>query len=139
VSRYDSDILGQSGVKWVMVLEGVNDIGAGAQASSLTGAFQTFIDKAHQKNLKIYGIPILPFAGNTDYDSTAHQSVRTSVNDWIRAAGHFDASIPSDTAVGDTSNPPKLQSSYDSGDHLHLSPAGYQKIADGIDLTLFSP
>lgn len=136
-ARFDSDILGQSGVKWVMVLEGVNDIGAGAQASGLTGAFQTFIDKSHTKGLLIYGIPVLPFAGNTDYDSSAHQMVRTQVNDWIKAAGHFDKSVPLDTAVGDTSNPPKLQSAYDSGDALHLSPAGYQKMADSIDLTLF--
>ena len=136
-ARFDSDILGQSGVRWVMVLEGVNDIGAGAQASGLTGAFQSFIDKSHAKSLLIYGIPVLPFKGNSDYDSTAHQMVRTQVNDWINAAGHFDKALPLDTAVADPADPSKLLSAYDSNDHLHLSPAGYQKMADSIDLSLF--
>ena len=135
-ARYDYDILGQSAVKWVIVLEGINDIGANASANSLTGAFQTFIDKAHAKQLKIYGIPVLPFAGNTDYDSSAHQMVASQVNDWIRAAGHFDAVLPLDMAVG-SGNPPKLASANDSGDHLHLSPAGYKAMADAIDLMLF--
>jgi len=138
-SRFDNQILGQSGVKWVMVLEGVNDIAANVTTTQLTSAFQSFIDKSHQKNLKIYGIPILPFAGtsNSGYDSTAHQQVRTDTNTWIRAAGHFDKSVPLDAAVQDTSNPPKLQSIYDSGDALHLNPAGYKKMADTIDLSLF--
>jgi len=134
-ARFDSQILGQSGVKWVIVLEGINDIGANASAQSLTSAFQQFIDKSHAKSLLIYGIPVLPFAGS-DYDSTAHQMVATQVNDWIRAAGHFDAVLPLDMAVG-SGTPPTLTAAYDSGDQLHLSPAGYQKMADSIDLTLF--
>jgi lysophospholipase L1-like esterase len=134
-ARYDYDILGQSAVKWVIVLEGINDIGANASANSLTGAFQQFIDKAHAKNLLIYGIPVLPFAGS-DYDSSAHQQVATQVNDWIRAAGHFDAVLPLDMVVG-SGNPATLMGSYDSGDQLHLSPAGYKAMADAIDLMLF--
>jgi len=134
-ARFDADILGQSGVKWVIVLEGINDIGAGAAAGGLTSAFQQFIDKSHAKDLLIYGIPVLPFAGS-DYDSSAHQTVATQVNDWIRAAGHFDAVLPLDAAVG-SGSPPKLTATYDSGDNLHLSPAGYQKMADTIDLMLF--
>jgi lysophospholipase L1-like esterase len=138
-SRFDNQILGQSGVKWVMVLEGVNDIAGNVSATQLESAFQSFIDKSHQKSLKIYGIPILPFAGtsNSGYDSTAHQQVRTDTNTWIRAAGHFDKSVPLDVAVQDSSNAQKLNSAYDSGDGLHLNPAGYQKMADTIDLTLF--
>jgi lysophospholipase L1-like esterase len=137
-ARFDSQILGQAGVKWVIVLEGINDIGGGASANSLTNAFQQFIDKSHAKDLLIYGIPLLPFGGSS-YDSGNASSTAATVNDWIRAAGHFDASFPCDTAVGNGGNPPQLQSAYDSGDKLHLSPAGYQKVADAIDLVKFAP
>ena len=79
---------------------------------------------------------ITPFGGST-YDSAAHQTARTTVNNWVRAAGHFDAVIDFDAAVRDPANPNNLLAAYDSGDHLHSTPAGYQKMADAIDLTLF--
>jgi lysophospholipase L1-like esterase len=138
VTRYDSDILGQSGVAWVIIYEGVNDLGGGASAASLETAYQQFIDKAHAKNLKIYGIPITPFGGYSDYAKSANLSARTQLNTWVRAAGHFDAVIDLDAAVRDPSNPDNLQAAY-SSDGLHLTPAGYQKMADSIDLTLFTP
>jgi lysophospholipase L1-like esterase len=137
-ARFESQILGQAGVKWVIVLEGINDIGGGASADSLTSAFQQLIEQSHAKGLLIYGIPLLPFGGSS-YDSAGASRTAAIVNTWIRAAGHFDASFPCDRAVGDGGNPPKLKAAYDSGDQLHLSPAGYQRVADAIDLTKFTP
>jgi lysophospholipase L1-like esterase len=137
VSRFDRDVTNQSGVMWCIVLEGVNDIGSSQSASNLISAFGQFIDKAHAKNIKIYGVPILPFGGSS-YDSTDHQTTRKTVNDWIRTSGRFDAVIDLDAAVRDSSNQNNLASAYDSGDHLHLNPAGYQKMADSIQLSLFS-
>jgi lysophospholipase L1-like esterase len=139
--RFDSQVLGQSGVRWLIVLAGVNDIGDSTDASvvtALTGAFQTFVTKARAANVKAYGSPILPFGGSM-YDTGDHEMSRQTVNDWIRAAGNFDAVVDLDAAVRDAENPRNLTSAYDSGDMLHLTPAGYQKMADAVDLSLFMP
>ena len=142
IARFQRDVLDQAGVRYLIVLEGVNDIGGSsgtgaAAAASLIGAFGTFIDKAHAGNILAYGVPILPFAGNA-YDSPEHQIARAMVNDWIRTSGRFDAVIDLDAAVRDATDPTKLAAAYDTGDHLHLNPAGYQAMADAIDLALFA-
>jgi len=139
-ARFERDVLGQSGVKWIIVLEGVNDIGGSSSASvatDLIAAYQDFIDAAHERGLLIYGVPILPFGGS-DYDSAAHETARTTVNDWIRMPGNFDAVIDLDAAVRDPAAPTTLLAAYDTGDNLHLNPAGYQEMADSVDLALFT-
>jgi lysophospholipase L1-like esterase len=134
-ARYSRDVLGQSGVRWVIIFEGVNDLGAGVSAASITAVFDKLISQAHAQNLLVYGATITPFAGNSYY-SVANETNRQAVNTYVKS-GKFDGFIDFDAAVRDTSNPPKLQSAYDSGDGLHLNPAGYQKMADSVDLTLF--
>jgi lysophospholipase L1-like esterase len=134
--RYNRDVLGQSAVRWVIVFEGVNDIGSGVSAASITAVFDTMISQAHAQNLLIYGATITPFGANAYY-SVAHEAARQSVNTYIRS-GKFDAFIDFDAVLGDGSTPPKLQAAYDSGDGLHPNPAGYQKLADSINLTLFT-
>ena len=136
LGRYSRDILGQSGVRWVIIFEGVNDIGAGVSASTLTSAYGTLISQARAQGLRVYGATITPFGSNAYY-TPAHETVRQTVNTYIRGA-NFDAFIDFDAAVRDTSNPPRLQAAFDSGDGLHLNPAGYQKLADTVNLTLFS-
>lgn len=136
LSRFSRDILGQSGVRWVIIFEGVNDIGAGVSASTLTSAYGTLISQARGQGLRVYGATITPF-GSNGYYTSAHETVRQTVNTYIRG-GNFDAFIDFDAAVRDTSNPPRLQAAYDSGDGLHLNPAGYQKLADTVNLTLFA-
>jgi lysophospholipase L1-like esterase len=141
VQRFAGDVLGQSGVRWLIVLEGVNDIGGGASgqtvAANLIAAFGSFVDMAHARGISVFGVPILPFGGNT-YDSADHQAARQMVNDWIRSSGKLDAVIDLDAVVRDPANPSSLLPAYDSGDHLHLNPAGYQAMADAIDLSLFA-
>jgi lysophospholipase L1-like esterase len=137
VDRFARDCLGQSAVKYVVVLEGVNDIGgSGASAATLTAAYDKLIVAAHAQKLLIYGATILPFGGNSYY-SSSHETVRQTVNTYIKS-GKFDGYIDMDAAVTDGGSPPKLKSTYDSGDGLHPSIAGHQKMADAIDLTLFS-
>ena len=141
VQRFTRDVLNQTGARWLVVFEGVNDIGGAADqtvATNLIAAFGTFIDMAHAAGMRVYGVPITPFGGSM-YDSADHQTARQTVNDWIRTSGRFDAVIDLDAAVADPANPLNLLAAYDSGDHLHLTPAGYQKMADSIDLSLFMP
>jgi lysophospholipase L1-like esterase len=143
--RFDHDVLGMSGVKWFIVLEGVNDIGGATTdiSDELIAAYDEFIAKAHDKNIKAYGVPILPFKQNTNYDTPDRQAMRAKVNDWIRTSGKFDAVIDLDAAVRDPADPDKLKDDFATlpasvgTDYLHLNPAGYKAMSDAVDLTLF--
>ena len=139
LKRFDLDALGQSGAHWLIVFEGVNDIGASRDsfvADRLIHAYGDFVNKAHAKGLRIYGATITPF-GHSMYSSPQHESARQTVNDWIRTGGRFDAVIDFDTAVRDPSNPASLLPAYDTGDHLHLNPSGYDAMAQAVNLKLF--
>ena len=123
----------------MIVFDGVNDIGGGTSAPTITAVYDKLIAQAHAQNLLIYGATITPFGGNSYY-TAAHETVRQSVNTYIKS-GKFDGYLDFDAAVTDNGNPPKLQAAYDTWaqtDGLHLSPAGYQKLADSVDLTLFT-
>ncbi len=136
-ARFDRDVLSQSGVRWLVVFEGVNDMGGGASARSLTNAYAQFVDKAHARHMRAYGATITPFGGN-GYYTPAHEAVRQAVNTWIRTSGKFDAVIDFDAVVRNPVTLTNLLSAYDTGDGLHLNPAGYQAMAEAIDLTLFT-
>jgi len=138
-ARFNRDVLGQSGVRYAIVFDGVNDIGAGASFASLKSAYDDLIGRAHAKSVLIYGATILPFGGNSYY-SAAHESVRQQVNTYIKS-GVFDGYIDFDAALTDGGNPPKLQATYAAWaqmDGLHPGPAGYQKMGQTPDLSLFT-
>jgi lysophospholipase L1-like esterase len=138
-ARFSRDVLGQSGVRYAIVFDGVNDIGGGAAFASLKSAYDQLISAAHAKGLLIYGATILPFGGNAYY-TPAHESVRQQVNTYIRS-GVFDDYIDFDAALTDGGNPPKLQPTFAAWaqmDGLHPGPAGYQKMGDSVDLTPFT-
>lgn len=139
VFRFERDVLGQNAPRWLIVLEGVNDIGVSrspAVAAELIAAYSHFIEEAHANHIRVYGVPILPF-GKSMYSSPEHEAARQTVNEWIRTSGKFDAVIDMDSAVRDPAEPSNLMSAYDTGDHLHPNATGYQKMADSIDLSLF--
>ena len=137
-ARFEADVLKQSGARWLIVFEGVNDLGAATAttANSLIGAYQQFVSKAHGANMLAFGATILPFKGHSHY-TPEHETARTTVNDWIRKPGNFDAVLDLDAVVRDSAQPDTLAAAYDSGDHLHLTPTGYKKLAESVDLTLF--
>ena len=136
-ARFDRDVLSESGVRWLIVFEGVNDIGGGTSAQSLTNAYAQFVDKAHTRKLRAYGATITPFGGN-GYYTPAHEAVRQTVNTWIRTSGKFDAVIDFDAVVRNPVTLTNLLSAYDSGDGLHLNPTGYEAMANSIDLMLLT-
>jgi lysophospholipase L1-like esterase len=141
VNRFDRDVLNQSGVRWLIVFEGVNDIGGSASAALLISAYQQFAAKAHANNLRAYGATITPFGGN-GYYTTAHETVRQTVNAWFRTNTVYDGVIDFDAVVRDPVTLTNIQAAYYSGvnasDGLHLNVAGYQAMADAIDLNLFA-
>jgi lysophospholipase L1-like esterase len=140
MARFDRDALRQSGAKWLIIFEGVNDIGASRGtnvAAGLIAAYGSCIDNACAKGLRVYGATITPF-GRSIYFSPAHETARQAVNTWIRTSGRFDAVIDFDSATRDPTNAVNLCLAYDSGDHLHLNPAGYEAMAGAVNLALFS-
>jgi lysophospholipase L1-like esterase len=87
--------------------------------------------------LRAYGATITPFGGSF-YDKPGHEEVRQAVNAWFRTNQVYDTVIDFDAAVRDPAAPSNLLAAYDSSDHLHLSPAGYEAMAEAIDLKLFT-
>lgn len=142
LERFQRDVLDRPNVKWVLLLEGVNDIGGATAARSdsvadgLIAAYKTLVERAHARGIKMYGCTILPF-GKAGYDTPEHERARQKVNAYIRQPGAFDAVVDFDMIMRDPANPTQLIPSGDTGDHLHPNEAGYVRMADAIDLALF--
>ncbi|AXI77218.1 SGNH/GDSL hydrolase family protein [Peterkaempfera bronchialis] len=146
LARLDRDVLAQSGVDWLLVFEGVNDIGTAeatqaAQrqvAADLIAAYEQIIARAHAQGIRVYGATITPFGGN-DYDDPSgyRELARQTVNTWMRTSGRFDSLIDFDRAARDPQNPRQLRPTLDVGDHLHFNPVGYQALAEAVPTTLF--
>ncbi|KAJ9150266.1 SGNH hydrolase [Pleurostoma richardsiae] len=136
LSRYKRDAIQQQGVKYVLILEGVNDIGSsyGNVADQLISAFKQIIADCKAAGYVTIGATITPFGGNS-YSSSAHEQARQTVNQWIMTAGNFDHAVDFSSFIGSGSS---LIRQYDSGDHLHPSVAGYQEIADKFPLDIFT-
>ncbi len=143
LSRFDRDVLKQAKVHWLIILEGINDIGssrgadgAAKVADGLIAAYEEMIEGAHAKGILVYGATMTPFGGSF-YDSPDHESAWKTVNEWIRSSGRFDAVIDLDAALRDPANPLHLLPEADSGDHLHPSETGHRMMAEAVDLSLF--
>jgi lysophospholipase L1-like esterase len=151
LARFDRDVLAPAGVQWLIVFEGVNDLGGVAQGgevstaehaamvSRILAAYEQIIARAHAHGLRVYGATITPYVGSGYYHpGPLSEADRQVVNQWIRAAGHFDAVIDFDSVVRDPQHPDQLLPGFDCGDHLHPSQAGYKAMGDAIPLALFA-
>ena len=137
LARLDRDVLAQPAVRWLIVLEGINDLGTrSAKARDLIGAYEQIIERAHDRGIKTFGATILP-CGGSFYSSPELEAARQEVNAWIRGSGRFDAVVDFDAATRDPRNPSHLSAEADGGDHLHPGPEGYRIMAAAIDLELF--
>jgi lysophospholipase L1-like esterase len=154
LARFDRDVLSLPGVTHVVLLEGVNDLGfPGARlgestladpadaptSEDLIDAYRQLISRAHAHGVKLIGATIGPFEGVVvpGYYSESKEAARQAVNKWIRAGGAFDAVIDFDAVVRDPDHPSRLLPRFASPDHLHPNDAGYQAMADAVDLALF--
>lgn len=144
VNRFDRDVLRQSGTRYLIVFEGVNDLGgvndagASALAAKLIETYTRFANQARARNIKPYIATITPFGGN-GYHTEARESARQTVNQWIRNNSVFDGFIDFDAAVRDPANPVNLLPLYNFQDGLHINPAGNQAMANAVNLSLFAP
>lgn len=143
LSRFERDVLNQHNVEWLVILEGVNDIGgtkdsiASAQvAKDLIAGYDEMISKAHANNIEVYGATITPF-GESFYYTDFHEEARVTVNDWIRNSGRFDAVIDMDKAIQNPEKPITMLPDTHTGDFLHPSEAGHKLMGEAVDLSLF--
>lgn len=150
LARFDRDVLGQTDVRYLIVLEGVNDLGGLARTMEASpvehaglvrrviAAYGQIVTRAHAHGLRVIGGTILPYTGSDYYHpDAASEADRQVVNAWIRASGHFDDVIDFDAVMRDPAHPDRLLPALDSGDHLHPSPAGYAAMANAVPLSLF--
>lgn len=144
LKRFRQDVLTEPGVRTVIVLEGINDIGGSTatfpapptpdvSAAQLIAGHRTLIREAHAKGLKVVGATLTPIKGSF-YDTPANEAKREAVNDWIRTSGAYDAVVDFDRAVADPTDPDRILPAYDSGDGLHPNDAGYEAMAEAVDL-----
>jgi len=141
LSRFDKDVLMQTGVTHVLVMEGINDIGLARSnpspsAADLIAGHKQLIERAHARGLKIYGATLTPFDGAAYY-SPEGEAKRQALNEWIRTSGAYDGVVDFDKATRDPAAPSKFLPAYDSGDHLHPGDAGYAAMGNAVDLALF--
>ena len=155
LARFDRDVLGLSGVQWVMILEGVNDISgatrgnggtaglAGAPGNivaapvtpdSLIGAMRQMIERAHTHGIKVIGCTLTPYGNATEAGNT----MRVALNTFIRTGGAFDALVDFEAATRDQDDPRQFRAGFNNTDRLHPNDAGYKAMADSVDLTIFT-
>ncbi|MGP8252662.1 MAG: SGNH/GDSL hydrolase family protein [Terracidiphilus sp.] len=151
LARFDRDVLAPAGVKWVIVFEGVNDLGGlsirgdapaeahAAMVANIEAAYAQMIVRAHAHGIRVFGATITPYGGSGYYHPfPSNEADRQAINAWIRAAGHFDGVVDFDAVVRDPEHPDQLLPAFDCGDHLHPSPAGYKAMGEAVPLSLFA-
>jgi lysophospholipase L1-like esterase len=148
LARLDRDVLSVPGLRWVVLMEGINDIGHSTSADlpeqdvsaqQIIEGMKQIIARVHERGAKIYGATLTPYEGTVfhGYYQPEGEVKREAVNAWIRQGGFFDAVIDFDAAVRDPDHPTRIRTDYDVGDHLHPNDAGYRAMGDAVDLKLF--
>jgi len=152
LARLDQDVLAQAGARYLIVLEGINDIGMltrdgevprdqhDSLVRRMIAAYGQIIVRAHAHGIAVIGATLLPFVDSQFYHpGPSSEADRQAVNRWIRAPGHFDSVVDFDQLTRDPQRPDRLLAAFDSGDHLHPSPAGYAAMAAAVPLSVFAP
>jgi lysophospholipase L1-like esterase len=144
LARFDRDVIAQNGGKYLLILEGINDIGrlhnypdSGLTAADLISALNQMIVRAHAHGIAVIGCTLTPYHGAGYYTENG-EAIRKAVNDWIRNSGAFDGVVDLEAAVRDPNHPDTFLPADDPGDHLHPNDAGYKAMGDAIDLKLFT-
>jgi len=145
MARLDRDVFNNQHARYLVILEGINDIGHAydphkiydvVTADDLIAAYHLMIVRAHEHGMKVYGATLTPYVP-AGYSAPAGEKVREALNDWIRTTKELDGVIDFDKAARDPANPTQYLPAYDSGDHLHPNDAGMKAMAGSIDLKLF--
>ncbi len=144
LARFDRDILGEPGVRWIVLLEGINDINLHGQitgpsalvAENLVAGYRQLIARAHLHGIKVIGATLTPEEG-VWLAGPVGEATRQKVNAWIRNSGEFDAVVDFDAVVRDPNHAEHLRRDFDPGDHIHPNDTGNQSMADAFVLSTF--
>lgn len=146
LARFDRDVLSRSGVRWLVLFEGINDINFTAlpgappdqhtTAEQLIEGLAQLVDRAHARGIKVMGGTLMPMGGLWLHNPQT-ESLRQAVNRWIRTAEKFDAIVDFDAVTRDPERPERLRPDFDSGDHIHPNDAGNAVMAEAIDIAVF--
>jgi lysophospholipase L1-like esterase len=146
LARFDRDVIAQTGVKYLVIMESINDIGHATNsdkphdvvtADDLIAGLTQLATRAHTHGIKVFGATLTPYVG-AKYQSPAGEEMRQAVNKWIRTTNQFDGVIDFDKVTTDPTHPGMFLILDDSGDHLHPGDAGYKAMGESIDLNLFT-
>lgn len=149
LSRFDREVLEQPTARYVIVYEGINDLGLGEtsqldgsrppQLADLVAAIRRLATRAHRQGIKIYAATLGPFEGarNPTYYSSRKNTLRGEINHWIRTSKDVDGYFDFDHALADPDHPNRLNPEYDSGDHLHPNPEGERALSQAVDISKF--
>jgi lysophospholipase L1-like esterase len=146
LARFNRDVLAQAGVKYLVIMESINDIGVGTSpkggrdtvsADDLIAGLQQLVERAHVQGIKVFGATLTPFGG-AGYQSDAGEKIRVAVNDWVRSNKTLDGVIDFDMVTRDPANPSVFLPAMEHGDHLHPGDVGYKAMGDAVDLKLFT-
>lgn len=148
LTRFDRDVLARSGVQWLILMEGINDInftalpGAPeseqASAQQIIDGLSQLVDRAHAHGIKVLGGTLMPMGGLWLHNPMT-EAMRQDVNAWIRSSGKFDAVVDFDAVTRDPANPERLHPDFDAGDFIHPNDAGNAAMANAIDIGIFTP
>jgi lysophospholipase L1-like esterase len=141
LARFDRDVLSQPGVKYLMILEGINDMNGAARATTgppmtaddLIGAMKQMIERAHTHGIKVFGCTLTPFGNATD----GVEAMRQALNQFIRTPGAFDGMVDFDKVIQDPNDPRQFKQGFNNTDKLHPNDTGYKAMADAVDLSMF--
>ena len=146
LARFDRDVLARAGVKWLVLLEGINDItfsalprapaGERTSADQLVEALEQVVARAHACGIKVMGGTLTPMDGLWLHNPET-EAMRAAVNQWVRTSGNLDAIADFDAATRDPAHPERLRPELDSGDHIHPNDAGNAAMAAAIDTSAF--
>jgi lysophospholipase L1-like esterase len=156
LSRFDEDVLSLPNVKYIILFEGVNDLGnrfgptrgpgggpviPGLDQPQITveemiAGYKQIVARAHEKGIKVIASPIGPYKG-ASYWTEEGEAARQKIAEWMLTSGTFDGIVRIDTAFADPADPRQYRDGYHMGDHLHGSDAGLKAVGDSIDLKLF--
>ena len=143
LARFERDVLAQPGIKYLVFMEAINDIGGASRAGAtpvtaeeIIAIYKQMIARAHMRGIKVIGATLTPYEGAAYY-SEPGEAIRTAVNQWIRTTGMLDGMVDFDLATRDPEHPRKFRPGFNIRDNLHPNDAGYKAMAESIDLSLF--
>jgi lysophospholipase L1-like esterase len=154
LARFGRDVLRHRHADTVILMMGINDVGwpdsvldswPAPTADDVIAGYQQLVERAHLQGFRILGATLTPFANTFEgtplagYYNAEKEAKRQALNTWIRESGAFDDILDFDRLLRDPDRPAFIKKAYDSGDHLHPNDAGYQAMAESIDLALLKP